>query len=316
VLSRVAESFFWLGRNVDRAEAVARILDVSYSRAMDIYAQRDVRAEHLWRSVMHCAGFRPDAKISTNGRAASDVFKHCAFDPENPNSIVAAVRVARANALGIRSELTMEVWEVINVLYLHVEGQNVRSVMREGPSKFLRRVRDWMQAFGGMSDATMTHGEGWNFLQVGRFLERAYMTARVLEALEVENEPWAESQRLLEMCCASVPFVQATDRAPEAGDAVAFIALSQDFPRSLRFCAREIDAAMHRLSRSPTATFENAAERRLGRLCALFDYTSIEEILAGGVQTFASNVGHELELLSNDIEDAYFPRIPVTPVSA
>ena len=72
---------------------------------------------------------------------------------------------------------------------------------------------------------------------------------------------------------------------------------------------------MHRLSHTPAATFENAAERRLGRLCALFDYTSIEEILAGGVQAFASNVRHEFELLSYDIEDAYFPRLPVTPVS-
>jgi uncharacterized alpha-E superfamily protein len=314
MLSRVAESFFWLGRNVERAEAISRVIDVSYTRAMDQYGQRDARAEGLWRSVMHCAGFVRDAKIAKNGRAASDVFKHCAFDPENPNSIVSAVRFARTNALSLRSELTMEVWEVVNVIYLYVGDQNVRSVMREGPSKFLRRVRDWMQAFGGMSDATMSHGEGWNFLQVGRYVERAYMTARILEALEVEHEPWHESQRLLEMCCASVPFAQSSHRTPEASDAVAFIALDPDFPRSLRFCTREIDAAMHRISGTPEATYSNDAERRLGRMRALFDYTSIDEILAGGVRTFGSNVCSEFELLSHDVEEAYFPRLPATPV--
>jgi len=241
-------------------------------------------------------------------KAASDCFGFCAFERNNPTSMISAIRIARATALGVRAELTTEVWEVINVMYLHVEEQTLRSVMRDGPSKYLRRVRDWMQAFAGISDATMTHGDGWNFLQVGRFIERAYMTARVMEALDVEHEPWHESQRLLEMCCASVPFAQASHRAPEARDAIGFIALSVDFPRSMRYCVREVDAAMHRISRSPEGTFASDAERRLGRLRSLLDYTPIDEILADGVRSFAATLVRDLEALSYAIEDAYFPR--------
>jgi uncharacterized alpha-E superfamily protein len=314
MLSRVADSFFWLGRNVERAEAVARILDVTYSRAMDLSTQREARTEHLWRSVMHCAGFEATAKV-VESRTGSDCFKHCAFADDNSNSIVSSIRIARSNALSIRAELTTEAWEIINVLYLHMEKQNVRSVMREGPAKLLRRVRDWMQAFAGITDATMTHGEGWNFLQAGRFVERAYMTARVLEALDVEHEPWHESQRLLEMCCATVPFAQASHRAPEARDAVGFIALSHDFPRSLRFCTREVDAAMHRISGSPEGGFGSSAERRLGRLRALLDYTPVDEIFAGGVRIFAATVRRELELLSHDVQNVYFPPLPSAPLS-
>ncbi|MBD5657409.1 MAG: alpha-E domain-containing protein [Candidatus Eremiobacteraeota bacterium] len=310
VLSRVADSLYWLGRNVERAETVARVLDVNYTRAMDLYSQRDGRADKLWRSVMRCAGFTSEPEIASGSAAASETFAFCAFDAQNPTSIVSSVRIARANALGIRAELTTEVWEVINVLYLYVEDRDLRSVLREGPSTFLRRIRDRMQAFAGISDATLTHGDGWNFLQVGRYIERAYMTARILEALDVENEPWHESQRLLEMCCASVPFAQSSHRTPEARDAVAFIALSQDFPRSLRFCARELDAATHRISRSSEGTFANAAERRLGRLRARLDYTTIDEILAGGVASLAGMVADEIELLSGDIENEYFPRLP------
>ena len=316
MLSRVAESFFWLGRNLERAEAVARILDVNYSRAMELSARRPARAERLWRSVMECAGFNHNAEIAADFRAAIDCLRHCAFDPANPSSIVSTVRIARGNALGIRSELTMEVWETINILYLHVERQNVRGVAREGPSRFLRRVRDWMQSVGGIADSTMTHGDGWNFLQTGRFLERAYMTARILEAVDISHEGWRESQRLLEMCCASVPFVQASHRAPEALDAVEFIALSADFPRSLRFCVRELDAALHRISGNPEGTFGSPAERRLGRLRALFDFTSIDEIAAAGTRVFASNVRRELELLSYDIEHVYFPRLAVAALGA
>lgn len=311
MLSRVADSLYWLGRNGERAETIARILDVNYTRAMDSYSQQNDRSEHLWKSVMRCAGFVEEPKIGPANRAASDCFGFCAFDAKNPTSIVSAVRIARTNALGIRAELTTEVWEVINVLYLYVDEQNLRSVLHAGPSRFLRRVRDSMQAFAGVSDATLTHGDGWNFLQVGRFLERAYMTARIMEALDVENEPWHESQRLLEMCCAGVPFVQSSQHAPEARDAVAFIALSQNFPRSLRFCAREVDAAMHRISRSPEGTFASSAERRLGRLRALLDFTPVDEILGGGVRTFAGTLVREIELLGFDIEDAYFPRLPL-----
>jgi len=311
MLSRVAESFFWLGRNVERAETISRILDVNYTRAMDLHSQRDGRSERLWRSVMRCAGFVSEPKVPLNGKAASDCFGYCAFDADNPTSIVSAVRIARTNALSIRSELTIEVWEVINVLYLYVAEQSLRSVLREGPSKFLRRVRDAMQAFAGISDATLSHGDGWNFLQVGRYLERAYMTARVLEAIDVENEPWHESQRLLEMCCAAVPFAQASHRAPEARDALAFIVLSQSFPRSLRFCTREVDAALHRLSRTPEGTFGNDAERHLGNLRARFDYTPIDGVLEDGVRAFATDLVREYEELCWYVEDGYFPRLPL-----
>jgi len=308
VLSRVADSLYWLGRNVERAETISRVLDVNYTRAMDLYSQQNGRAERLWRSVMRCVGFVEDPAVAVTSKAASDCFGFCAFERANPTSMVSAIRIARSNALGVRAELTTEVWEAINVLYLHVEEQTLRSVMREGPSKFLRRVRDWMQAFAGISDATMTHGDGWNFLQVGRFIERAYMTARIIEALDVEHEPWHESQRLLEMCCASVPFAQSSHRAPEARDALDFMALSVDCPRSLRYAIREVDAAMHRISHSPAGTFASDAERRLGRLRARFDYSPIEEILADGVRSFARALVGDLEALSYAIEDAYFPR--------
>ncbi len=302
MLSRVADSLFWLGRNVERAETIARILDVNYTRAMDLYSQRDGRSEKLWRSVMQCAGFvnEPNEEMSLT---ATDVFGFCAFDENNSTSIVSAVRIA---------ELTTEVWELINVLYLYVEEQQkLRSVMREGPSQFLRRLRDRAQAFAGISDATMSHGDGWNFIQVGRYLERAYMTARILDAIDVPNEPWHESQRMLEMCCASAPFAQASHHAPEARDATAFVVLSETFPRSLRFCTREIDEAMHRISRSPRGTFAIDAERRVGRLRSQLDYTPIDDLLADGVSEFARGLVREYELLTSDIEASYFPRLPV-----
>lgn len=310
MLSRLADFSFWLGRNVERAETLARVLDVNHARSVDLYGGRDGRSDHLWESVMSAIGFRDDP-LGAFGDRSSAVLGYVAFDPTNASSIVSSVRVARSSALGIRSELTTEVWEVVNVLYLFVEGQDLKSVLREGPSRFLRRVRDMCQSFAGVSDATMSHGEGWNFLQAGRYLERAYLTARILAAVDVENEPWHESQRLLEMCCASVPFAQQSHRAPEARDALAFILLSEEFPRSVRFATRAVSDAMRRISRNPIGSSGTVAERRLGRLCAVFDFTPLEELVTPSVEHFAHDIQREFEALSSEIESVYFPRLPV-----
>jgi uncharacterized alpha-E superfamily protein len=311
MLSRVAESLFWLGRNVERAETIARILDVSYTRAMDLYSRDDGRYERLWRSVMQCGGFVAEPKPSAPGIAAHEALAHCVFDRGNSNSIVSAIHVARSNALGIRAELTTELWVVINVLYLSVEGQSLRSALREGPARFLRRVCESTQALAGVADATLSHGDVWRFLQAGRFLERAFMTARMLQAIEVEHEPWHESQRLLEMCCASEPFVHDMRYVPEPRDALAFIALAADCPRSLRFSFRELGNALHGISDNREGTFGTEPERRLGKLCARLDFASADELFAPGVNIFARDTVAEIVALSGDVETAYFPRLPI-----
>jgi len=310
MLSRVAESLFWMGRNVERAETIARILDVSYTRAMDLYTRDDARYEGLWRSVMRAAGFVAQPKPATPERVAHETLAHCLFDAGNPNSLVSSVRVARTNALGIRAELTTELWEVVNVLYLFVDRHSLRSVTREGPARFLKSIRESTQAFAGVADATLSHGEAWCFLQAGRFLERAYMTARMLDASDVEREPWQESQRLLEMCCASEPFIHDSHDAPEPRDALAYIVLASDCPRSIHFALREIDLALHRISKTPEGTYANAAERHVGRLRARLDFSSADELFAGGVEGMASGMLGDLVGLSAEIENAYFPRLP------
>ena len=232
------------------------------------------------------------------------------FDRGNPNSIVSSVRIALTNALGIRAELTTELWEVVNVLYLYVEGQSLRNAMREGPARFLKTIRTAMQAFPGVADATLSHGDPWCFLQAGRFLERAYMTGRILQASDVEREPWHESQRLLEMCCASEPFIHDSLDAPEPRDALAYIVLKADCPRSIRFALREIDLALHAISKTAEGTFANAAERRVGKLRARFDFTSRDELFASGLAEVAATILTDLVRLSTEIETEYFPRLP------
>ncbi|HVA38237.1 MAG TPA: alpha-E domain-containing protein [Candidatus Dormibacteraeota bacterium] len=313
MLTRVADSLYWLGRNIERAETIARILDVNYTRAMDLYSMRDGRGEHLWRSVMRCAGFVADPQLPAGGRVAAEVIAFCGLDHENPYSLRSSIRIARTNALGIRSELTSEVWETVNALYLYAEEQEARSVLRSGPSKFLRRVRDAAHAFAGVTSETLTHGDRWSYLVVGRFFERAYMTVRMLDAVDIEREPWPEAQRLLEMCCAGEPFTQTVGHASEPRDVLEFLILHRQFPRSLHFCMRRVDEAMHAISGTPPDTFANDAERRLGRARAMLDYASIGDVLGGGLPAFGAAMREEFEALHAAISASYQPGMVGAP---
>lgn len=311
MLSRVAESLYWMARNVERAETLARILDVNYNRTVDRNAAGRERAAKIWGSVFEIAGVTADVELLEGSALATAAFELCTFSTEWRTSIVACIRIARSNALSVRAELSTEVWECLNGLYLFVEAQSPRSVAREGPSSFLRSVRDTAQAFGGIVDATVSHEDEWNFLQVGRFVERAAMTARILRSTDMTGDAQHEWQRLLEMCCASEPFAKAQRLSSDPTEALAFLILHRYFPRSLRFSAREIDEALHRISETAVGMFSNAAERESGRLQAMLDFVSIGEILDEGAGRFASRVADAVDGVGSAIQSSYFPRVPV-----
>lgn len=310
MLSRFAESFFWLSRNVERAENVARVLDVTYTHAMDIDGG-STWSRRSWRTAVAIATLSPLAEVELDEPPAASAIERCAYDPENPSSIVTSVGIARTNAVCARAELSTEVWEHINELYLDVQKQKLDSAARDGTSAFLRRVRDRCQAIAGVSDATLSHVDGWNFLQIGRYLERGYVTARMLATVESIDPPWPEWQRLLEMCCASVPFARAATRLQHSGDAVTFLLFGSTFPRSLRFCVNEIDAALHRVTASPERAYANEAEKQAGRLAADFNFADSVDAIDEELRVFLQRTLASFESLLRAIERVYFPRIPV-----
>ena len=236
MLSRVAESLYWMSRNVERAEALARIIDVAFNRTVDRNAAGRVRAEALWhqraRPRRHSRQRGLSRRLALRERClrAADVLARTS------QLGVSCIAIARQNAASVRAELSTEVWEAINALYLFVESQSTRAVVREGPSSFLRKVRDAGVAFGGIVDATITHGEEWDFLQLGRYLERAMMTARILQTHDAQDDSAPEWQRLLEMSCASEPFARTMRNSCDPKDALAFLLLHRLFPRSVRYC--------------------------------------------------------------------------------
>lgn len=311
MLSRVAESLYWMSRNIERAEMLARVIDVAFNRTVDRNAAGRERSARIWQAVMELAGLPADAPVFEGPTMGTDAFEYGTFATGNSSSVISCIRIARGNALGVRAELTTEVWESINSMYLFVEAQSPRAIAREGPSSFLRKVRDEAQSFGGIIDATITHDDEWNFLQIGRYLERAAMTTRILKTHDASDESAPEWQRLLEMCCASEPFARAQRLSSDPNEALAFLFLHRSFPRSVRFCTSEVDRALHRLSETGMGAYSNEAERVTGRLQAMLDFVQLQEIIDEGATTFAARVADRLDAVGIAVESTYFPRVPV-----
>ena len=175
VLSRIAESLYWIGRSTERAEDTARLLDVHYHHLLeDRFADETVICKALLRAMGTDV---PDV------RDADAVMRQLAFAPTNPGSIVASLEVAWENARGAREAISSEMWEVLNTAHFTLANRAATAI----PHEFFRQVRDRMSVLAGLADATLARDEGWRFLVLGRNIERIDMSARILTAARRER---------------------------------------------------------------------------------------------------------------------------------
>jgi uncharacterized alpha-E superfamily protein len=186
MLSRIAESLYWIGRFVERAEDTARITDVNYHHTLEMGASpeaRERRRRH-WEALITIVGEAPRFFATHTEANEENVPPYLTFAPENPHSIVSCVARARENARTMRHQIASEMWEVLN--RFHLEVQRLQEfgetpVGAENVHLFYRSIKEFSHLFQGITDSTMPREEGWYFLQAGKFLERAEKTARALD---------------------------------------------------------------------------------------------------------------------------------------
>jgi uncharacterized alpha-E superfamily protein len=181
MLSRVAHSLYWMARYIERAENIARLVDVNLQLLLDL--REPGRKETRRLLAAHRAGHRRRQGIfQTAPRATGKaVTEFLVFQNENPNSIVQSICQARENARMVRDQLTLELWEELNRLYLFVRSPQARKVWDRSPSEFFQEIKAGSLHLIGIASATLVHDEGWWFVQTGQFLERADKTTRILD---------------------------------------------------------------------------------------------------------------------------------------
>jgi uncharacterized alpha-E superfamily protein len=302
MLSRVADSLYWMSRYIERAEHVTRLLDVNLNLMLDESA---VSADHRWQRMLAALGSPKDVEWTGDPYALTQMIS---FDTEYKNSILSCIISARENSRHVREQISTEQWHRLNSLYLEVTQPEMRSNMgadgvmaaSEQPTEFLQHVMEGVHQFQGVSDSTMSHGEGWQFIQVGRYIERASATAVLLEAYH--EDLWSHSDRIPEgneyiewmgLLRSATAFeayckVYTADVTPDR--ILEFLLLDEEFPHSVRFSIDTLQNALEAIHGEGGKSRAEPLRRLVGRLQASLGYSSVEEILRGDVVAYLRGI--------------------------
>ncbi|MEJ2008211.1 MAG: alpha-E domain-containing protein [Acidobacteriota bacterium] len=317
MLSRIADSLYWLARYIERAEETARILDVNYHMMLE---QSYQSSRLRWDPLVAMAGEEQRFRQFYSEATSRTVFEFLAFRSDNPSSVLQCVSKARENARTIRDRISREMWEDINGLFHSVFRYNPQQEIAAGPHRFCETVRFGSHRFHGVAEATLPHDEGWQFLRIGWFLERAETTARLVDVqyqnlLEASEEMDGADSHLWMAVLKSVGAYEIYRRqyhSPIEPEKVAeLLILHPQFPRSIRFSVTEVQSALREISGSLAGTYANEAERLSGKVLESLRYDKIEDIFDRGLRSHLSSLLKMCRAIGEDIARTYFDYVVV-----
>jgi uncharacterized alpha-E superfamily protein len=302
MLARDAESLFWAGRYLERAESTARLLDVTYHSLLESTPAEEHQA---WLDVL--TAVRLDHAYAETSRpvTASAVSEYLVTDADNPGSILAAVERARENARTVREQLSTELWESLNSFGLQMRARDLRADLEFQPHELYGMVRRQCQTVAGVAAETMARDEGWRFFVLGWNLERAEMACRLLSVRHRQLSPTSFHQWTATLRSASG--LEAYRRAYRASmdpvDVVEFLLLSRTFPRSVLFSLRTARNELDRLAVDGEMT---RPRRQLGRVVAGLEFADVRELMAGDLGAELASVGDGIRQVASSVATQYF----------
>jgi uncharacterized alpha-E superfamily protein len=284
MLSRVADNLYWMSRYLERAEHTARLLGVQFNLMLD--------------ATSPVAGQRWNRLLATLRNPVDDGHKHgepitfvrtLALDNSKSVSIVACIAAARENARQVREQISSEMWEHLNRLYLYTRHPDTLRTWDDQPQRFFTTVKEGAHLFQGITDSTLTHGEGWRYIQLGRYIERTISISALLDThfsifpqvpgRAVSLEEYFEWLALLKCCTAFEAYCKVYSAELRPDNIAEFLLCNHDFPHSVAFSVDRVQHALNAIA-DFTGTRKNGRVHRVaGRLQSTVSYTSISEIM-------------------------------------
>jgi uncharacterized alpha-E superfamily protein len=309
MLSRVADALFWMSRYVERAEHVARLLDVWFHLELDLSGAGAAPFEMHWTAL--CAILQQQMPTR---QGAPSVSHWLTFQQDNPGSIVACLSRARLNARSIRGTISSEVWRELNKLYWKLSDAEFVRASHESPYDFYQAVECGSALFQGLCDSASTHDEGWRFIQLGKFVERADKTLRILDVqyhllrdltnpadVPLSTLHWAA---VLKSCRAYEAYQRRHVGRVDSERVVAFLLLEPTFPRSVRFCLEALSESLEAIEGCGRGELR-PADRLVGLMLADLKYQSLEQILAGDLHAFLGRLIERLTEVGRAVQEQY-----------
>ena len=308
MLSRVANSIYWLARYIERAENVARSIDVNLQLQLDLPGE--VRP---WEPVIQIAGNADDFFKKYAHASFENALTFLTFDKENPSSIISCVAAARENARCVRERISSELWIAINQFYLKLSDPEMPKQVLAAPHAFYSSVKEFSQLTAGIIQGTMSHDVAWNFTHLGTLLERADQTSRILDVkyyillpdvsmvgMALDTVQW---NAVLKSVGAYEMFHRRNSNVTPHNVAE-FLLLSEDFPRSLRYCLEKAEQCLKNIAVPVKSNAQSI--RLLGKLRSDISFTTIEEIIEHGLHEQIEKVQIRLNELGNQIWKDFF----------
>jgi uncharacterized alpha-E superfamily protein len=311
MLSRVADSIYWMSRYIERAENIARYVEVTFSVMLDLPPD----TANQWLPLVKTTGDEDLFEKKYGEASCENVLQFLTFDADYWNSILYCLAAARENARSIREAIPSLVWEQLNQFYQNVRtaSKNEQQVI-QSPMEFFQEVKLASHVFKGTLDAAMSHDEGWHFAQLGRFLERADKTTRMIDVqyyrllpniydvgTPTDDLQWSallQSVSGFEMYRRR--FHQITPQR-----VMNFLLLDRLFPRAVLHCVESADNSLHAITGSSFNTFANSAEQELGKLRGELAYMHIEEVIGTGMHEFIDSLQAKMNKVTKSIFDSF-----------
>jgi len=308
MLSRVASSLYWMGRYLERAEHTARLVNVELQLWLD---QSPEMGAGRWRFLLEAL----NAPAADGPVDPTKLVNTLVFSRSNASSIVSCIATARENLRHVREQCSTRMWEQLNRLYLDVMDMRPEDDWILKSHDFFHLITEGAYLFHGITDATMSHGEGWQFIQLGRYVERADTLTTLLEThfrrmtsdfeQPVEGAEYLEWVGLLRDCVAFEAYCKKHTAEIRPMRVAEFLILNPEFPHSVRFSVDRVNAALHLIG-DLTQRAAKLPTRIAGRLRAQISYSQIEEIIREGVYAYLQNVRKDCTEIHSAINEIYF----------
>ena len=308
MLARHAEDLFWTGRYLERAEDTARMLDVTYHGLLESSVEDPTT---VWRELVKVLHLEQPFDVRGGECAEGPVTEFLVLDDQNGGSIVSSVACARDNARTVRERISTELWEAINTFYLELRARDLRADLQRQPYELYRMVKGRCQMITGVAAETMPRDDGWRFMVLGRMLERAEMTCRLLSVRWVQRgsaDPQATYQHwgaLLKSVSAFEAYVRVHHDVMGVAEVLEFLLLSRDFPRGVLFCLR---SAEDQLAKLGTGDRPIPPHRLLGRMRATLEYLDVPELVNDGLQRFLDQLQEGIWQVADSVGAHFFQR--------
>jgi len=310
MLSRVADSIYWLNRYIERAENVARFVDVN----LNLMLVLPEGINQQWEPLVTTTGDMNLFQERYGTGTAENVIKFLTFDERYPNSIVSCLHSARENARSVREIISSEMWQEVNNFY-HLVTDRAKATSSLNMIDFFTEVKLASHRFAGVMDATMSHNEGWHFGQMGRLIERADKTTRILDvkyfyllpSVEWIGTPLDQIQWIALLKSASGYEMYRKYQHRILPNSVAeFLILNREFPRSIYFSLYQAQQSLHQITNTPVGTWSNGAERTLGRICSELGYVAMSDVIQKGLHQFLDEMQASINNLDHQIKETFF----------